>query len=52
VKQALGAFKEHLPGAPRCWIEGGGIDKDAQIHFATYPGMMSIYQRLSPATTI
>lgn len=48
VKQALGAFKEHLPGAPRCWIEGGTIDKDAQIHFATYPGMMSLYQRLSP----
>lgn len=47
VKQALGAFKEHLPGAPRCWIEGGTIDKDAQIHFATYPGMMSLYQRLS-----
>lgn len=47
VKQALGAFKEHLPGAPRAWIEGGSIDKDAQIHFATYPGMMAIYQRLS-----
>jgi type I restriction enzyme R subunit len=48
VKQALGAFKEHLPGAPRCWLEGVGIDKDAQIHLATYPGMMSLYQRLSP----
>lgn len=48
VKQALGAFKEHLPGSPRSWIEGGTIDKDAQIHFATYPGMMSLYQRLSP----
>jgi type I restriction enzyme, R subunit len=48
VKQALGAFKEHLPGVPRSWIEGGTIDKDAQIHFATYPGMMSLYQRLSP----
>ena len=47
VKQALGAFKEHLPGSPRSWIEGGAIDKDAQVHFATYPGMMSIYQRLS-----
>jgi type I restriction enzyme R subunit len=47
VKQALGAFKEHLPGAPRSWIEGGSIDKDAQIHLATYPGMMTIYQRLS-----
>lgn len=48
VKQALGAFKEHLPGAPRAWIEGGSIDRDAQIHFATYPGMMSLYQQLSP----
>jgi type I restriction enzyme, R subunit len=48
VKQALGAFKEHLPRSPRSWIEGGTIDKDAQIHFATYPGMMSLYQRLSP----
>jgi type I restriction enzyme, R subunit len=48
VKQALGVFKEHLPGSPRSWIEGGTIDKDAQIHFATYPGMMSLYQRLSP----
>lgn len=47
VKQALGAFKEHLPGSPRSWIEGGTIDRDAQIHFATYPGMMSLYQRLS-----
>ena len=48
VKQALGAFKEHLSGAPRAWIEGGTIDKDAQIHLATYPGMMSIYGQLSP----
>jgi type I restriction enzyme, R subunit len=48
VKQALGAFKDHLPGSPRSWIEGGSIDKDAQIHFATYPGMMSLYKRLSP----
>ena len=44
VKQALGAFKEHLPGSPRSWIEGGAIDKDAQIHFAIYSGMMSLYQ--------
>jgi len=48
VKQAMGAFKEHLPGAPRCWIEGGDLDHHAQIHFATYPGMMTLYQRLSP----
>jgi type I restriction enzyme R subunit len=48
VKQALGTFKDHLPDAPRCWIEGGSIDKNARIHFATYPGMMGIYQRLSP----
>lgn len=48
VKQALGTFKEHLPGAPRSWIEGGIIDRDAQIHLATYPGMMALYQKLSP----
>lgn len=48
VKQALGAFKEHLPGSPRAWIEGGTIDKDAQIHLATYPGMMGLYQKISP----
>src|SRR6185369_7072658 len=48
VKQALGVFKEHLPGSPRSWIEGGTIDKDAQIHLATYPGVMSLYKRLSP----
>jgi type I restriction enzyme R subunit len=48
VKQAIGAFKEHHPGAPRSWIEGGTIDKDAQVHLATYPGMMSLYRRLSP----
>lgn len=48
VKQALGAFKEHLPSAPRSWIEGGAIDKDAHIHLATYPGMMTLYQKISP----
>lgn len=48
VKQALGAFKEHLPDVPRAWIEGGEIDKEARIHAATYPGMMGLYQHLSP----
>ena len=47
VKQALSAFKEHLPGAPRAWIEGGVIDNDAQIHLATYPGMMTLFPKLS-----
>lgn len=48
VKQALGAIKEHLPDVPRAWIEGGEIDKEARIHAATYPGMMGLYQQLSP----
>ena len=48
VKQALGAFKEHLPDVPRNWIEGGEIDPEARIHAATYPGMMGLYQQLSP----
>ena len=46
VKQALGAFKEHLPGSPRSWIEGGAIDKDDRS-ISRLSGMMSIYQRLS-----
>ena len=44
----MDAFKEHLLDAPRCWIEDGQIDRDARIHAATYPGMMGLYQRLSP----
>lgn len=48
VKQALGSFKDHLPDVPRAWIEGGEIDKEARIHAATYPGMMGLYQKLSP----
>jgi len=48
VKQALGSFKEYLPDVPRAWIEGGEIDKEARIHAATYPGMMGLYQKLSP----
>ena len=48
VKQAIGAFKEHLPDAPRCWIEGGDIDQAATIHAATYPGMMGLYPPTVP----
>lgn len=48
VKQCLGAFKEHLADVPRAWIEGGEIDREARIHAATYPGMMGLYQQLSP----
>jgi type I restriction enzyme R subunit len=48
VKQSLDAFKEHLPDVPRDWIEGGKIDAAARVLGATYPGMMSVYQKLSP----
>ncbi len=48
VRQAMDAFREHLPDAPRCWIEAGDVDRDARIHAATYPGMMGLYQHLSP----
>ncbi|QDV21272.1 type I restriction enzyme EcoKI subunit R [Gimesia panareensis] len=48
VKQALDAFKEHMPSVPRDWIESGKIDTAAQVLAATYPGMMSVYQKLSP----
>ena len=48
VKQAMDAFKEHLPSVPRDWIESGKIDTAARVLGATYPGMMSVYQKLSP----
>ncbi|NBC48321.1 MAG: DEAD/DEAH box helicase family protein [Gammaproteobacteria bacterium] len=48
VKQARGAFKEHLPDEHRAWIDSGEIDDAASIHLATYPGMMGLYKRLSP----
>ncbi len=48
VKQALDAFKEHLPDVPRDWIESGKIDTAARVLAATYPGMMSVYKKLSP----
>ena len=48
VNQALSAFKEHLQRAPRAWIESGKVDSAATILGATYPGMMSVYQHLSP----
>ncbi|MCE5280361.1 MAG: DEAD/DEAH box helicase family protein [Planctomycetaceae bacterium] len=48
VKQALDAFKEHLPQVPRGWVESGEVDPAARVLAATYPGMMATYQRLSP----
>ncbi len=48
VKQALDAFKEHLPDVPRARLEAGEIDPTVRILAATYPGMMAAYQRLSP----
>lgn len=48
VRQALGDFKEHLPNQTRARVEGGEIDLTANIHVATYPSMMQVYQELSP----
>lgn len=47
AKQAMGAFKEHMPNESRTRVEGGDIDSDARIHIATYPSMMQVYRRLS-----
>lgn len=46
-KQADDAFKEHLPGSPRCVIgETNKIDQDARVYIATYPGMMNRFAQL------
>jgi type I restriction enzyme R subunit len=48
VKQALDAFKEHLPDVPRARAETGEIDPGARVVAATYPSMMQAYEKLSP----
>ncbi|MCP5523416.1 MAG: DEAD/DEAH box helicase family protein [Verrucomicrobiales bacterium] len=47
VKQALDAFKQHLPSVPRARIETGEVDPAARVLAATYPGMMAVYPKLS-----
>jgi type I restriction enzyme R subunit len=49
VRQAIGDFKEYLPGETYARIEGGEVDDFARVHVATYPSMMSVYEKLSPA---
>lgn len=46
ARQALSAFKEHLPHISRDRIEGGEINHGARIHVATYPSMMQAYGQL------
>jgi len=48
VKQALGAFKEHMPDVPLARIESGEMDTTARIFASTYPAMMAAFPRLSP----
>ncbi len=48
ARQALAAFKEHLPNETRATIEGGVADPSARLHVATYPSMMQVYGTLSP----
>jgi len=48
VKQALDAFKEHLPDVPRTRIESSETDTTARIFASTYPAMMAVFPRLSP----
>lgn len=48
VSQAMGEFKTYLPNEHRARIEGGEVDDEAVLHFATYPSMMQVYQDLSP----
>ena len=47
VRQALSAFKEHIPNETRGRIEGKEIDEKARIHVTTYPSMMQVYRQLS-----
>jgi type I restriction enzyme R subunit len=43
-KQALGAFKEHLPGEPRVIVSRKtAADRNKRIYLATYPAMMECF---------
>lgn len=46
VRQAMTEFKSHLPHESLARIESGEAPA-ARIHFATYPSMMQVYERLS-----
>lgn len=48
VRQALSAFKEHVPNETRGRVEGKVINEKARIHVTTYPSMMQVYWQLSP----
>jgi type I restriction enzyme R subunit len=48
VRQVLSDFNEHLPNQTRARVEGGDVDLTANIHVATYPSMMQVYEELSP----
>ncbi len=53
-EQALGAFKEHLPSAPR-WPEEGEtvFDRNRRIYVTTYPTMVNlIHAGTTPSTWI
>jgi len=53
-EQALGAFKEHLPNAPR-WPDQGEtvFDRNRRIYVTTYPTMLNLIQAgTTPATWI
>jgi type I restriction enzyme R subunit len=46
VRQAMSAFKHHVPNESLARIEGGDTS-GARIQFATYPSMMQVYSKLS-----
>ncbi len=46
VRQAMTEFRNHLPNESLARIESGQAPS-ARIHFATYPSMMQVYERLS-----
>ncbi len=44
-KQAMGVFKEYMPGEPRVVVDSTtSSDRDKRIYLATYPAMMKCYE--------
>lgn len=48
-KQALNAFKEHLPNEPRIVVDKASVgDTKHRVFVATYPAMIKIFQSFDP----
>lgn len=47
LRQAKGAFTEHLPNSLRHWIQQGRFPDNKRVYLSTYPSMLTLYHKIS-----